>query len=172
MTWRDKHPEVEAEISTYFRNKCLKYDLGQISEKEFEVGMGNIGKVSFSDLQKELTGYYIINQKLINYIRQLKKDTQVFILSNAGKTLVHKTLKKNNLTELFDQILVSANIGLVKPSPEIFNYVLDTYSLNKKDVTFVDDTLENVEAAQALGIQSIHFTNFENFKKEFEHLEH
>ncbi|MGW5683179.1 HAD family hydrolase [Nonomuraea sp. NPDC003754] len=51
----------------------------------------------------------------------------------------------------------SARMGLVKPDPEIYLAVLDGLGARPHEVTFVDDRLENVEAAARLGITGVHF---------------
>ncbi len=62
-------------------------------------------------------------------------------------------------SEYFDGVIVSANLKMVKPSPEIFRYVLDTYGLKAEECLLVDDMTYNVEGAEAVGIPGFHFHN-------------
>lgn len=62
-------------------------------------------------------------------------------------------------SEFFDGVVVSANLKMVKPSPEIYRYVLETYGLNAEECLFVDDMRYNVEGAEAVGIHGFHFQN-------------
>jgi putative hydrolase of the HAD superfamily len=61
--------------------------------------------------------------------------------------------------ELFRGIVISGEIRLVKPQPEIFKYLLDRYDLSAADTVFIDDYPVNVEAARALGLQTVLFTD-------------
>ncbi len=62
-------------------------------------------------------------------------------------------------SEYFDGVIVSANLKMVKPSPDIYRYVLDTYGLKAEECLFVDDMLYNVRGAEAVGIPAFHFKN-------------
>ena len=57
----------------------------------------------------------------------------------------------------FDGVVVSGREGLVKPDPRIFTLLLHRYSLRAQDLVFVDDSLKNIAAAQAVGMDTIHF---------------
>ncbi len=58
---------------------------------------------------------------------------------------------------LFDGIVISGDVHLLKPDPAIFKYILQRYKLKKKDCLFIDDQLENVAAAQKLGIPNMRY---------------
>ena len=56
-------------------------------------------------------------------------------------------------------MVVSCEIGLRKPDPKIFNYLLKKLDLISQECLFIDDLENNIEAAQKLGFITIHFTN-------------
>lgn len=58
----------------------------------------------------------------------------------------------------FDGIVVSGEIGCIKPAPEIYHRLLDTHGLDAADCLFIDDTPANVEGARAVGMHVHHFT--------------
>jgi putative hydrolase of the HAD superfamily len=60
---------------------------------------------------------------------------------------------------LFDGIVASGEIKLVKPQPEIFEYLLNRFGLAAADTVFVDDHAANIDAARALGLHAIQFQN-------------
>ena len=71
--------------------------------------------------------------------------------------------------ELFDRfkdIVVSGDEGLVKPDPAIYALALERFGLEGPDTVFVDDRLDNVEAAAAMGIHAVQFTDAEAFRAE------
>ena len=65
---------------------------------------------------------------------------------------------------------MSHTVHLAKPDPAIYQTLLDRYGLKAEECVFLDDTVRNVEAAQALGIAGIVVTSQEQAKKELETL--
>jgi putative hydrolase of the HAD superfamily len=61
----------------------------------------------------------------------------------------------------FQGIVVSAEIGFLKPSPHIYHHLLDTFQLIPQETLFIDDLLINVEGAKAAGMQSFQFIDIE-----------
>lgn len=60
---------------------------------------------------------------------------------------------------LFDGLHVSGHIGCAKPSSEFFTTLLSKFSITPEQAVFIDDKLENANAAQQLGIHGIQFHN-------------
>lgn len=63
----------------------------------------------------------------------------------------------------FIDTIVSGEHKIIKPNPEIYQLLLERNQLKPEDCIFIDDTLENVEAAIALGIDGLLFTSPEQF---------
>ena len=57
----------------------------------------------------------------------------------------------------FDGLVFSGPLGIVKPSAEIFNYVLDRFGLHASESIFIDDSAINIAGAKAVGIHTYHF---------------
>ncbi len=72
--------------------------------------------------------------------------------------------------EMFDAIVISGEVGMRKPEPEIFAHVLDLLGVAAGDAVFVDDLEHNVSAAQALGLVGVHHTSYERTAAELEQL--
>ena len=74
-----------------------------------------------------------------------------------------------NHRELFDRfrdIVVSGDEKLVKPDPAIYRLALDRFELEAGEAVFVDDNAANIDAATAMGIHAILFTNAAAFRAE------
>ena len=59
------------------------------------------------------------------------------------------------LAELFDQIVISGEVGLRKPDPEVFRMAADRLGLPPGDCVFVDDLASNIQAAEAVGMHGV-----------------
>ena len=70
----------------------------------------------------------------------------------------------------FDGVVVSSDVKMIKPNPEIYQYILKTYHLNPEESLFVDDMKENIEAAKALGIHGIVFETYEQAVRDLNEL--
>lgn len=96
----------------------------------------------------------------IRFAKECKEaGHQIYILSNWDpESFVLLENKYPDFFSLFDGIVISGNIGIAKPDPAIFEYILNKYHLNPSDTIFIDDQQENIDVAQALGIYSIRYT--------------
>lgn len=66
----------------------------------------------------------------------------------------------------FEGIVTPTVAQAKKPDTKIFHYLLDTYNLVAQHSIFIDDQLTNVEAAQSVGMEAIHFSDFASVQKE------
>lgn len=97
--------------------------------------------------------------ELVNFIRSLKPTHTTALLSNAW-TGARKVLTKSKpCIDAFHISVFSCEVGLMKPDPEIYRYILRLSGANPEEAIFVDDALENIESANKLGIHGIQFKN-------------
>ena len=66
----------------------------------------------------------------------------------------------------FDDIIISGKTGKIKPNKQAFTDLLERHRLEASDCLFVDDQMENIEAARACGIKSLLFTDYYKLRKE------
>ncbi len=105
-------------------------------------------------------------QAMLKLVQECKRQSdehgklkhELFILSNWDKESF-ELIKKQcpSLFECFkeENIIISGHIGMLKPEPEIFQFVLQKYNIDPKKCIFIDDQPENVEGAKKYGITSI-----------------
>lgn len=104
------------------------------------------------------------NQDLLAYIAQELKGTyKVSILSNAGKGSLEQKIPAEQRA-IFDDIVVSAEVGCIKPQREIFELAASRLGVAFNEMIFIDDYPQYVDAAQSYGISSILYTGFEDLK--------
>jgi len=70
----------------------------------------------------------------------------------------------------FSGIVVSAEIGVLKPSPLIYKRLIDSHLLDPKETVFIDDLEKNVKGAQEIGLHGIHFTHADQCRLELREL--
>jgi putative hydrolase of the HAD superfamily len=91
----------------------------------------------------------------IALVRALRPPFRCSILSNADRSLRGRLEGELALHELFDDIVVSAEVGMAKPDPAIFRLAAARLGLPPASCVFVDDWDKNVEAARAVGMQAV-----------------
>lgn len=86
---------------------------------------------------------------------QQRPATTVAIISNTNA--VHVLWLDEHLPELrdFDLVMMSNEVGLIKPDPAIFSTALDLLDVSPAQAIFIDDIADNVEAARTLGIAGL-----------------
>ena len=67
---------------------------------------------------------------------------------------------------LFDGIVVSAAVRLVKPDPAIYEHLRDHFAIDFAESVFIDDLPRNVESARQLGLAAIQFRGTEQVRQE------
>ncbi|MCH9704245.1 MAG: alpha/beta fold hydrolase, partial [Chlamydiae bacterium] len=67
--------------------------------------------------------------------------------------------------EGFDPLILSTEIGVRKPDPEAYRIMLKKLGLKPHEVLFIDDRIENIAAARALGIETHHFESSSKLKR-------
>lgn len=88
----------------------------------------------------------------------LGKDThQVFALTNWSRETFPVAQELFPFFRNFDGAVVSGEVGIIKPDPDIYQLLLERYNLNPEESVFIDDRKENVEAAKALNFHGIHY---------------
>lgn len=121
-------------------------------------------------LTKENHSKYHLNDELIGIIKDLKnKDYKIALLSNNSVELTQR-LVEDGIFDLFDVIIVSAEVGYQKPQPAIFDVLFKKLDLKSNEVIFVDDTLKSLEGADKIGYIPILFEDNENLKNELSKL--
>lgn len=98
------------------------------------------------------------NDEVVEVLKQIKDP--IILLSNAPKGLVEDILAKYNLTNLFNQIIISYQYKISKPDKRIYELVYKYYKKDNEFI-FIDDNLVNLTTPKDMGWKTIHFENNE-----------
>jgi putative hydrolase of the HAD superfamily len=106
----------------------------------------------------------------IDLIRRIKRTTahHLFVLSNMHTASIRHLEQTYPVWDLFDGIVISSHIRMVKPELDIYRYLIKQYGLSPTDTVFIDDTQVNLDAALQVGIQTIRFENPEQCERALE----
>lgn len=139
-----------------------RYERGEVSCREFAAWFCSEMSVSlsFEDWSKGWNAIFDeVFEDTWEAIRQMKAaGIKIAALSNTNLDhSKHWKRKYADLLTLMDNVFTSNELGVRKPDERTFLHVLEHYGVKPEQAVFFDDRIENVEAAQKLGIVSVHF---------------
>lgn len=91
---------------------------------------------------------------------------RLFGLSNWSAETFVQIKEDFPALKLLEGMVVSGYVKCLKPSPEIYQLLLDRYSLKASDCVFIDDNAANVAGAEAVGIRGIRFIGASDLRRQ------
>lgn len=134
-------------------------DTGKIDLKEYYARLSMLSNQSVKAIRKEINGYIQINQDVVHIINLLSKEYKLGLLSTAPAELLRSVLKKYDLEQYFNEIIISSDVGITKSNPHIFELMLKKIDAIPEETIFIDDLQKCVESAETVGIKGIQFLN-------------
>jgi putative hydrolase of the HAD superfamily len=128
---------------------------GDIAVEEFEPRFGErIGVSDTEGLVGRLFGGVGPDERMVEAVRRAHSaDVRTGLISNSwGEGLSYDT---SMLEELFDGIVISGDVGMHKPEPEIFLLGAERIGVAPAECVFVDDLRENCAGAEAVGMTAV-----------------
>jgi len=98
----------------------------------------------------------IVDRTLVEYIRSLRGKYKTGLISNAWGDLRDFVIREK-FDDAFDKMIISAEVGAMKPNPKIFQVALEQFRVSPNEAVFVDDFLVNIEGCEKAGMKGIHF---------------
>ena len=142
----------------------LDFEKGKISEMEFIIGLQNyIPNASIHQI-REAWNAILLDFPLyrLEFLQMLSQKYRLFLLSNTDSIHIERFQHRAGISfyrdfyQCFEKVYFSYELGMRKPEPEIFEFIIKEHNLLPKNTLFVDDNLQNVESAEKLGLQVWH----------------
>ncbi|HSG45833.1 MAG TPA: HAD family phosphatase [Anaerolineales bacterium] len=103
----------------------------------------------------------------VDILKQLQeKGYLLYGLSNWSAETFPYAREKYDFFDLFDDMVISGEVGHVKPEPEIFHILLDKIKRPANECLFIDDSQPNTDRARRLGFETIHYLSTEQLAGE------
>jgi len=99
-----------------------------------------------------------------------KNQFRIYALTNWSGESFHIARARFPFLQLFEGILVSGVEKMIKPNREIYELCLSRFNINPQYALFIDDNLPNIKGAEAVGLQTIHFSSPMQLKADLEQL--
>jgi len=140
-------------------------DHGYITGQDFLEQVADLAGVSTQEVAAVIRNKQSPNEALMARVTELKSIYKIGLLSNMGYDTLDEVFSQSQRKEMFDDVLISSEVGLIKPSQDLYELALERLGMAPDEVIFIDDRLPNIEGAQQLGMKTILFTT----NKQFEH---
>lgn len=170
----DSDENLERAEALFRSTTWRRLNLGELTQNEAELAFqSQLGLTA--EQTKQVFFHVTDHQELIEgtdaIARRLKAaGYRIFGLTDNVHEIVAHLKARHRFWPLFEGCVVSAEIGLMKPSAEIFRHLLDTFELTPSETVFFDDFQANIDGARAVGIEARLFTTPERCEQDLREL--
>lgn len=147
-------------------------NLGKISRRQYDELTADLVRLKPADVRDIYINGYKRNEPAINWLKELKAsgDYKIGMLSNVGRGWMSDFFTDSELGELFDDVVLSSDVGLSKPAPRIFEIIAERLGVQPGECVMIDDRQNNIDGAIATGMKGIIFTSRVQAQPELEKL--
>lgn len=147
-------------------------NMGQITEAEAIAQHAKRLRLPVSELEGIMahakTSLILIEGSLNILKRAHEANYALYALTDNTHDILAHLKERYDFFNLFEGIVSSAEVGQVKPHPEIYHHLLNTYQLDPAETVFIDDLHRNISGAKAVGMDGFVFKDPEQCLDEFE----
>lgn len=133
--------------------------VGEITESAHWEAIAQRLKIDSREIataEKEFFAGDVVDRSILDYLRSLRPQFKTGLISNAWSGL-RDYLVRNRIADVFDSLIISAEVGVAKPEAKIYLLALDQVRVKAGEAVFVDDVPANIEAAEKAGMKGILF---------------
>jgi putative hydrolase of the HAD superfamily len=141
-----------------------RLETGSISEDEFERGFGEmLGLKNHQRLIDSMFAGMSPDEEMLSAVRELRRGgVHTGLISNSWSV---DHYDRDLLKELFELVVISGEVHLHKPEPEIYLLAAERLGVEPRACLFVDDLRENCEGAEAVGMTAIRHRSTEKTRR-------
>ncbi len=150
-----------------------KADIGEISQYDFWLhALEYVGLPAsrLPDIVNFFDEEFFIDPLMLNAVREYRKHFRTAMLTNFADGLRPRLSNQWDVSGAFDEIIISWEIKMIKPQPQIFDYTLDKLHVRRDEAVLIDDRIVNIRGAQEYGLHAILFKNRNQALAELDHL--
>lgn len=132
-------------------------DYGYISRNEYMQRVAELTGLTTQQVEDIIETDHVRNEAMIEVVRASRHTHKTALLSNVGRGIIRQLFTPSELTELFDVVVLSSEVGLVKPYPEIYELTAQQLGVPTERCYMIDDMPANIDGARAVGMDGVVF---------------
>ena len=158
----------EAAMEHFLATVCThEWNRGQDAGRTFAEACGLL-KAEHPDKTELIDAYHLRFDEMmpgpiagsVEILAELKAaGTPLYCLTNFSAETYPPTFERFEFLRWFHGVLVSGEVGVIKPDPRIFELLIERFAIDPRRAVYIDDVAANVAAARPFGIHAIHFTS-------------
>jgi HAD superfamily hydrolase (TIGR01509 family) len=141
---------------------------GRASSEEISVKIAAVFGMPYPDYRAHLDLHEVKDQDLLDYIGDLRATYKTALLSNIPKDSLSKRFSNAELTKYFDVVVASGEIGYAKPEARAYEITAEQLGVRLDECVFTDDRQPYCDGADAVGMQTILYTDFADFRTQLQ----
>lgn len=169
-TWHEFTVSLPQDQAEEARSLNRAYDSGHISLQEFLKGVEDVTGRKPQLVEEMLDHETSKNVALLKYIASLKENYKIGLLSNIGTNWIRESFLTKEEQALFNNIVLSYEVGMTKPDPQIFELACRRLGVEPEETIMIDDIERNCMAASELGMKSVLYKDLSSLKPQLESL--
>lgn len=143
---------------------------GLIEPEESTRRIADYLNIPLENWRKMVGNGEVRDDRVAELIRSLRATYKTAMLSNIGRGSLDRRFAAEELEALFDVVVVSGDVGMVKPDHEIYKYTASMLNVLPENCVFLDDREGYCAAAREVGMQAIWYRDFVQAKAELDTL--
>ena len=143
-------------------------NFGLVTDEDFRDAMAKQLGLSKEQWREVVSKAELPDLELLAFIKWLRGQYKTAILSNANTGVLDRKIGDELLKSCFDEVVVSADINLVKPDPRIYQLAAERLDVALNECVFVDDNEGHLAPARELGMRTVLFRDSAQAKAELE----
>ncbi len=161
-------PKIFSYLFDFEKGAVNGYEVGKVSSLEFFQSLKEFLQLSlsFKEFVPIWDDIFLENQEVSQIILSQKGRWKLGLLSNTNPLHFDYILSKFPIVRVFDQWILSHEVGFKKPAVKIYQKAIEWASVEPQKIIFIDDMEKHVEVAVSLGMQGIHFISAKQLKEE------
>jgi putative hydrolase of the HAD superfamily len=155
----------------FHHNDWQRLDKGNINERQAIDCFArntNLSTRKISELMALVKQSLLAKEDTVALLLALKEQHRLFCLSNICTEIYDFVSDRYTFFNEFEDVVVSAQVNMIKPDPAIFKYMLNRFNIAPENTLFIDDIPANIAAAQELGIHGVQFVDATDCKAAIE----
>lgn len=161
----DELDKTKPEAREFIVDAVHQNNRGLITPSEFKRQVADFLGTTPDKLGDRIERAEVRNNDVINLIKNLRQTYKTALLSNVGRGSLHRRFTEEELQELFDVVVASGEIGVMKPHPHIYELTADKLGVDPTECIFIDDRAGHVQGANEVGMNGILYESFAQTKK-------
>lgn len=150
-----------------------RVDIGELTQRDFwqhSLECMGLPASRLPEIENFFEEEFFIDPDMLKAVRDYHKQFKTAMLTNYSEGLRPRLESDWDVSGAFDEIIISWEIKMIKPHPNIFDYTLKKLHVSKEEAVLIDDRIVNICGALEYGMHAIHFRNRDQALTELDRL--